>query len=102
MLVHHPRLGLPITAVTVLEPISLAEAANLEVPVANLRRFHAQLQEVLPNTKLLVLAMIFGTGAVINVIISPLLKLSKNLGCLKLCSVGEILCIQLNIDKYVY
>ena len=101
MLVHHPRLGLPITAVTVLEPISLAEAANLEVPVANLRRFHAQLQEVLPNTKLLV-AMIFGTGAVINVIISPWLKLSKILGCLKLCTVGEILCIQLNIDKYVY
>ena len=98
MLVHHPRLGLPITAVTVWNQ---REAANLEVPVANLRRFHAQLQEALPNTKLLV-AMIFGTGAVINVIISPWLKLSKNLGCLKLCSAGAILCIQLNIDKYAY
>eukprot|EP00434_Breviolum_minutum_P008716 symbB.v1.2.007683.t2/scaffold476.1/size199034/2 len=31
--------------------------ADVEVPVANLRRFHSQLREALPNTKLLVLAM---------------------------------------------
>jgi len=56
--------------------------ANLEVPVANLRRFHAQLREALPNTKLLVLAMIFGSS-----------DLFHHGWVVLFCTIGAVLCL---------